>query len=185
MKPKVELTVGAVRKVIDERKPDSMTKLAHGLGYKGSVSSSLTRRLRALLPDVDVLLKRAAESAKGGDGATAPATPRGQGKAKPAASKEGKWPHDERSRYRPGSSYDVCYSILSAHPQGLPRAKLIELLAVATGKDEKHAGYDAQVVLSAWGNEPGLSRNDGPRHRSARPGYWVKRANGHVSLVVD
>ena len=103
------------------------------------------------------------------------------GKAKAA----GKWPHDERSKFRPGSSYDTCFSILAAHKDGLPRSRLVELLAEATGKTAKLAGYDAQVVLSAWGNEEGLSRNDGPRHRSCRPGFWVKRANGHVTLMVD
>ena len=56
-KAKVELTVESVRKAIDEGKPRSMTQLAHKLGYRGSVSSSLTRKFRALFPDIEVLLK--------------------------------------------------------------------------------------------------------------------------------
>ena len=48
MKAKVELTAEAVRKAIEEKKPTSMTGLAHGLGYKGSVGGSLTKKFRAL-----------------------------------------------------------------------------------------------------------------------------------------
>jgi hypothetical protein len=191
-KAKMELTAETVRKAIGEGQPASMTQLAHKLGYKGSVSSSLTRKFRLLVPDIDALLKGAAEAAKAakpaGDAGKAGAEPKAKkvakGKAKPSA-KAGKWPRDERSPFRPGSSYDTCFSILAAHPDGLPRAKLVELLAKATGKDVKHASYDAQVLLSAHPNEDGLSNNDSPRHRSCRPGFYVVRTNGHVRLVVD
>ena len=50
MKAKVELSVESLRAVIEERKPTSMTQLAHLLGYNGSVSSSLTSKFR--LPDL-------------------------------------------------------------------------------------------------------------------------------------
>ena len=194
MKARIKLTAEAVQAVIGRDKPTSMTQLAHGLGYKGSVGGSLARKFRALFPDIDVLLKRTAESAKGGDdgkaGTTKPkaakAKPAGkQAKAKPAAKAGGKWPRDPRNVFRPSSSYASCYDILAAHKDGLPREKLVALLAEATGKDAKHAGYDAQVLLSAGPNEGGLSNNDGPRHRSCRPGFWIKRTNGHVQLMVD
>lgn len=205
MKAKVELTAETVRKAIEEGKFSSLTGLAHSLGYKGSVSSTLTRKLRALVPDIDAMLKANAAPVEGkekGDaGKTGPTgtkakkatnkAAKGKGKAKPAAKsavKGGKWPNDPRNPFvRPSSAYHVAFNILAAHPAGLPREKLVEHLAAATGKDLKHAGYDAQVLLSAHGNsdEPGLSRNDGPRHRSCRPGFWVKRENGHVTLMVD
>ena len=51
-KSNVELTAEAVRKAIEDGKPTSMTKLAHWLGYKGSVSSGLTRKFRQLIPEV-------------------------------------------------------------------------------------------------------------------------------------
>lgn len=196
MKAKVELSAESLKAVIDRHKPKSLTGLAHGLGYKGSVSSTLTRKFRALIPDIDAMLKGATGAAKGADGKAAVAKGNAVGKrkakvasspAKPAAKSNRKWPHAEKSPFRPGSSYDTCYSILAAHKEGLTREKLVELLATATGKDAKHAAFDAQVLLSARGNddEPGLSRNDGPRHRSCRPGFWVKRNNSHVQLVVD
>jgi hypothetical protein len=73
---------------------------------------------------------------------------------------------------------------LAFHKAGLPKEKMVELLAEATGKDIKHAGYDAQVLLSAHPNDNGLSNNDSPRHRSCRPGFWIQRTNGHVKLMV-
>ena len=208
MKTKVELTVEAVRAVIDRDQPKSLTSLAHGLGYKGSVSSSVTGKLRKLVPGIDALLasnktskaNEANKPAKQGGGNVAqkapkvpkaekPAAPVGQPAGQPAkgnpSRKAGKWPRDSRNVFRPGSAYGICFDILAAHPDGLPRERLVELLAHATGKDAKRAAFDAQVVLSARPNEDGLSSNDGPRHRSCRPGFWVRRTNGHVQLVVD
>ena len=97
---------------------------------------------------------------------------------------KGKWSRDPRNPFREGA-YGKCYDILAAHKDGLSREKLVELLAKATAKDLVHAGYDAQVVLSAHANEDGLSNNDSPRHRSCKAGFWIKRTNGHVQLMVD
>ena len=44
---------------------------------------------------------------------------------------------------------------------------------------------DAEIVLAARPNDAGLNNNEGPRHRSCRPGFWIKRENGHVTLMVD
>jgi hypothetical protein len=105
-------------------------------------------------------------------------------KAKPA--KKPVWKHDERNPWkREGSAYAVCFNILAAHPDGLSREKLVAHLSKATGKDLIHAGYDAQTVVSAKGNAEGLNHNEGPRHRSAKFGYWVERQNGFVKLMVD
>ena len=199
MKAKVELTAESVKVVIAEKKPTSLTQLAHFLGYKGSVSSGLVKKLRQLVPEIDALLKSTmpAEPAKGvTEGKSGAAKPKAKampskaakGKATPASkstTKAGKYPRDPKNPFREGS-YATCYDILAKHGQGLPRERLIALLAEATGKDLKRASFDAQVVLSARGSdEPGLSRNEGPRNRSCRPGFWVKRENGHVQLMID
>lgn len=192
-KAKVELTADAIRKAIEEHKPSSLTGLAHSLGYKGSVSSWLSRKFQALVPDIDYLLKRTAEPAKGGDKAKAiglKADKKAKGKAvkgqaKPVAKADGKWPRDARNVFRPGSAYGLAFDILAAHPDGLTRARLVELLAQASGKDVKHAGYDAQVLLSARPNEDGLSNNDSPRHRSCRPGFYIVRTGDNHKLAVD
>ena len=192
MKAKVELSVESLRAVIEAKKPTSMTQLAHGLGYKGSVSSSLTSKFRALLPDIEALLAESAvvakEPAKGGDSKPA-AKPIAKAVAKSVTKaakggKTGKYHRDPRNPFREGS-YGTCFDILAAHKAGLPKEKLVALLAAATGKDLVHAGYDAQVVLSARPNEDGLNNNDSPRNRSCRPGFWVRRENSHVRLMVD
>lgn len=192
MKAKTDMTAELVRKTIEANQPKSLSQLAHLLGYKGSVSSTLTKKFRLLIPNIADLLN-------GGDHqATSPKSPKPvkTGKAKvakvtqkavtkPVGAKAGKYAHNEKSPFRAGSSYDKCYSILAEHPAGLPKERLIQLLAAETGKDAKHASYDAQVVLSARPNEDGLNNNDSPRNRSCRPGFWIKRENGHVRLMVD
>ena len=40
-------------------------------------------------------------------------------------------------------------------------------------------------ALSEQQIQDGLNNNDSPRHRSCRPGFWVKRTNGHVQLMLD
>lgn len=197
MKSKMELTADTVRKLIEEKKPSSFTRLAHMLGYKGSVSSSLTKKFRALLPGIDSLLQGTANSngkpeilAGNGKSMVAKALAKDKStkgavaaKGKPVAKETGKWPRDPRNPFR-GGSYATCYDILASHKQGLPKDRLITLLAEATGKDLVHAGYDAQVVLSARPNDDGLNNNDSPRNRSCRPGFWISRENDCVTLMV-
>jgi hypothetical protein len=180
MTVRTNLTAEVVRKAIEDGRPTSMTKLAHLLGRKGSVSGSLTKRLRALVPEIDKLLK--------GDARTVVSeadNPASVGKAKkqpkPAAEN---WPRHPRNPFREGS-YGTCFDILAAHPGGLRRDLLVELLAQATGKDYRHAGYDAQVVCSASGAAgEDLNPFEGPRNRSCRFGFWVKRENSHLQLVL-
>ena len=204
-KAKVELTAETVRTAIEGGKFFSMTQLAHHLGYKGTVSGSLTKKLRQLIPEIDDLLtaNKPTKDAKPdkpakddtGDAVDASTSTTPELKAgklefqpKPVKSprgKGGKYPQDPRNPFRAGSNYSLVFNVLAAHPNGIEKTKLVELVSAASGKDITHAGYDCQVLLSAHGNEPGLSRNDGPRHRSCRMGFWVKRINGNVQLVVD
>ena len=107
-------------------------------------------------------------------------------KSKFVAKATRKWPQDPRNPWtREGSSYRIAFNILAAHPDGLPRSKIVQLLAKATGKDIKHAGFDAHIVLTAQPNGAGTSNNDSPRHRSCKPGYYVLRENSHYKLMVD
>ena len=197
-KQKIEITAAIVRKAIEDEKLASLTQLAHELGYKGSVSSSLTKKFRQLVPDVETLL--AANKLAGGNtgkvskvskpkSSKAPAKPPvkpAKPPVKSAKAKSDKWPHCSSNPFkRVGSAYGVCFDILAAHQDGLPRQKLIEMLARATKSDLQHAAYNAQVVLSARGEAgDGLNPFEGPRNRSARFGYWVKRANSHVQLML-
>lgn len=200
-KAKAELTASVIGKAIEDGRFASMTQLAHSLGYKGSVSSSLTKKLRTLIPNIEARLAANKPAKDAGKTAAKPSAQTtnpsaSKGKAdktvkadmavsKPAKVRGGRYPHDSRNVFRPGSNYALVFNVLAAHPNGIEKAKLVELVSAASGKDIVHAGYDCQVLLSAKGNESGLSRNDGPRHRSCRPGFWVSRDNANVKLMVD
>jgi hypothetical protein len=188
---KTELTAELVLEAV-KGGAKSLTAVSKALGLgKGSVSGSTAKAIRALVPDIEARL--AANKANKGDTKTdakpkvakaKPSTTKGKVKPAKAPIKEGKWPRDPRNPFREGSAYATCFNILAFHKAGLPKEKMVELLAEATGKDIKHAGYDAQVLLSAHPNDNGLSNNDSPRHRSCRPGFWIQRTNGHVKLMV-
>ena len=196
---KVEVTAETIKAVIAEHRPTSMSQLAHAMGFRGNVSGSLAKRVRALCPDVDGLLAKAAGGNKANPKPGKPtdtkaakppkATAGGkQGKPKAVAAKgSGKYPRDPRNPFRATSAYGVCFDILAlaAHKNGLPKKELISLLAKDIGKDEKHAGFDVQVLLSAKPNEKGLNNNDSPRHAACRPGFYVKREGDLVILAVD
>jgi len=188
MKTKAVLTVDSVMKVIVAKQPSSLSQLAHFLGYKGSVSSTVTRKLRGLIPDIEALIKGTANSngkvAKVSKVIVKPAKGATSGTVKAVGAKAGKYAHDPKNPFkRQGSSYSVCYDIMSSFPNGLNKDELIRLLAAETKKDLKLAGYDAAVLLSAHPNDDGLSNNDSPRHRSCRPGFWIKRTNNYVQLM--
>lgn len=186
---KVDITAETVKATIDQQKPTTMTQLAHGLGFKGKASGALAKRIRALYPEIDALLAKMAESVKaktGDHGKSTPIKDTKRGKAKAATTKpEGKYPRDTRNPFRPTSAYGACFDILAAHKDGLTKHELVRLLAEDTGKDEKHAGYDVQVLLSAKPNENGLNNNDSPRQRACRPGFYIKREGDNVRLAVD
>lgn len=195
------LTLEAVLSALAEG-ATSLTAVSKALGLsKGAVSGSTAKAIRKLLPDVDKLLaankqpkgvvesgkaKEAKKVAKAKTPDKKPTKDVSTPKVKAGGTKSGKYPSDPRNPFlRPTSAYHICFNILAAHKDGLAKEKLVEFLAEATGKDIKHAGYDAQVLLSAHPNDNGLSNNDSPRHRSCRPGFWIKRENGHVRLMVD
>jgi len=98
---------------------------------------------------------------------------------KPATKRsKARYPRHPANPFRPDSSYGVAFDILSAHPKGMNRDELVKLLAKATGKTEKLAGYDSRVVLSAK-ESPG-----GTRHRSCKEGFWIYRQNKFVKLML-
>ena len=93
----------------------------------------------------------------------------------PAQSKS-LFPRVASNPFRQGSSYGACYDILAAHPEGLPRQKLVELLSKAiSGKSLKNAAYDAGVIITARADF---------RHRSCRPGFIVIKENDNVRMEV-
>jgi hypothetical protein len=192
-KSKVELSADSVRQAIADVRPASMTQLAHQKGYKGRVCSTLTKKFRVLLPEIDGLLATNKPSQGGkveANAGTAPkiktAKPKSVDKPKPSAKPAGgKWAHHPQNPFREGSAYGTCFDILAANPEGMTREKLVETLAKTTGKPPKLSAFISQVVLSAKGAaSEGLNPFEGPRNRSCRFGFWVKRENSHVQLVL-
>jgi len=93
-----------------------------------------------------------------------------------------KYPRHDRNPFRAGSSYGACFDIL-ATPEfltnGIHKHKLAELLAELTHKKLRNAKYDTAVVCSA------SESLTGRRHRSCKSGFWVRRNNDHVQLMLD
>jgi hypothetical protein len=98
--------------------------------------------------------------------------------AKPAPKFKSPYPRAEGNPYRPNSSYATAVDILAGHSEdgGMTRQALIEELAKVTAKPVKNCGFDVDVVISAK-NSP-----TGPRHQSARDGYWVQREGDFCKL---
>jgi len=81
--------------------------------------------------------------------------------------------------FRPLSSYSKVYDVFSSYKQGVNRQDLLKAVSRFIGKHEKHSSYDLAVILSA------KESNNGPRHKSCRPGYWVKKENSNVCMMID
>lgn len=168
-----EITKKAAEEIINKQHPTSLTQISKALGREGSISGSLTKKIKEWFPNIDEILKS-------GKGSKSTKAAKKSTEAKKTKEPKRKFTIHPANPFRPGSSYHACFNILGKFMKaGLHRKKLVELLARETGKDETRAGYDAAVLLSA------KESNTGPRHRSCKEGFWVRRTNDHVQLVVD
>jgi hypothetical protein len=112
-----------------------------------------------------------------GTGAKRPVSP-----AKGVPAKAVKTPAYERhpsNPFRPQSSYSKVFDVFSSFKQGVNRQDLLKAVSRFIGKDEMHSAYDLAVILSA------KESNNGSRHKSCRPGYWCKKENSNVCLMID
>lgn len=170
MSKSVELSPESIENALAQGSPTSLTALWKILGGKGSVPGSTAKRLRELVPGL-------AERLAGNKPAkTAKPTPAPKPKAAPRKPKAAPKADGEQTPYRSGSAYSKVYLILQAHPEGIKRDDLVRLAAKACHKPLRLSTFDVSVVVS-----PSESL-DGPRHRSARPGYWVEKVNQFCRL---
>jgi hypothetical protein len=94
--------------------------------------------------------------------------------------KASKYSRNAKNPFRPGSSYASCFDIMASFgKKGCAKGQLVELMAKERKTDLKHAYYDCAVLLSA------KESNKSPRHRSCRFGFWIKRKDDHITLMVD
>jgi hypothetical protein len=168
-KKTAEITVEAVNKVISEGRLTSLTQVSKALGLgKGSISGSVAKRLRQLVPQIDAML---AENKNGKgekpEGKPTEATPQDDG--------------DTICPFRASSKYAAIWMALYRHRKtGVTRKALVEEITASDDRfsDPKTADYAITVVASPT--------RDGGAHRSAdRAGdvYWVEKSDGgHLQL---
>ena len=104
-------------------------------------------------------------------------------KAKPVKIKkavpQGKFPRHPKNPFREGSAYGQIFDAFVRKQAGIRRDELTKLSMDACNTDLKHTAYNLAVILSA------KESNTGPRHPSCREGFWVKRDNDHLTLMID
>lgn len=192
-KPKIEITAEAIEKIINETRPTSLTGIAHELGHQGTISGSVAKRIRELVPNIADLLavNKTVKVVTGGEasGTTAkpakPAKKAAKGTAKPAGKKTAgtaAFPIPECCPFRhtegKPSGYAMAWAILYAHrDKGISKPDLLAKYRAWSGKPEQNCGFDVHVVLSP--------REDGSSHRSAAKAaqhYWIERQNDWYKL---
>jgi hypothetical protein len=89
------------------------------------------------------------------------------------------YPRHGKNPFRVNSSYGKVFDVFASFKNGVRRDELLTKVAEAVGKDLKRSGYDLAVILSAHDS------NTGSRHRSCAEGFWVKRENSNVTLMID
>lgn len=183
MKAKRKTKVGITRETVlaaVKGGATSLTAVYKACGGTGCVPGSTARKMRALVGgDLDAKLATNREAAKA-DGAQKPGKARKAPKPAPGG-KPAAYPRHESNPFRASSSYGACYDILLAHPQGIGRAKLVEELARATGKERRKCYFDVTTVCSSRAGASEGGDGDGRSHRCiarAADSYYVERGEG-------
>jgi hypothetical protein len=168
-KKTAEITVESVIKVVNEGRLTSLTQVSKALGLgTGSVSGSVSKRLRQLVPTIDAMLAQY-KGVKGEkpEGKPTEATPQDDG--------------ETLCPFRGSSKYAAIWMALYRHRKtGVTRKALVEEITASDKRfaDPKTADYAVTVVASPT--------RDGGAHRSAdRAGdvYWVEKSDGgHLQL---
>jgi len=120
------VTKEAVLKALDSGAA-SISQVAKALGFKGSVGSATTKKIRAACPGIEKRLK----------------ANKGAGKAK----KPKTYSRHETNPYREGSAYAAAYDVLAAAGErGIRRADLVKEVARLTGKPERNASVSGSAL---------------------------------------
>ena len=178
----IELNQQKIIIALESRSPKSLTEVYRILGGAGKLSGSAAKRMRELVPGIE---ERLASNKAGEMKAEekSPATLRTSGKsgkvAKPRKPKVHQSEEAESTPYRKGSAYSKVYQILAEHPDGISRADLIREAARRCKKPATRSAFDVAVVVSP------RESCTGPRHRSARDGYYVKVEGSCYTLCTN
>ena len=168
--PKIELSKENIVAILESKSPKSLTEVYRLLGGH-KLSGSTAKKLRSLVPDVEERLAKNKGGAGEAEGKS-PATLRTSGKSDKVAKSRKPRVHQpeeaESTPYRKGSAYSKVYQILAEHPNGISRADLIREAARRCKKTASRSAFDVAVVVSP------RESCTGPRHRSARDGYFLE-----------
>lgn len=210
---KNEIMKSSIVAAVKNHKICNMTQLAVSMGLlkKGqSVSGSFGKKVKSLVPEIADLFKanvtngemdkgketagvkekepikpikepkpaKPAKPVKEPKAAKTPKTPKTPKTVKTPTS-PGLYPRHAQNPFRLNSSYGKVFDCFASFKNGVRRDELLTKVAEAVGKDLKHAAYDLAVILSA------KESNVGPRHRSCAEGFWVRRENDNLCLVID
>lgn len=189
-KTKMEITAETVSGIINEQKLTSLTQVSKALNLgKGSISGSVSNRLKQLVPDIEQMLAQN-KTAKGDEtgGAnhksekkTGLPTAKAVAKSadKPATSPQATEMQDEGESicpFRRGSKYGAIWLSLYRHRKnGITRKALVEEIISSSNDfaDKKTCDYAITVVASP--------NREGGFHRSASRAadvYWIEKAEG-------
>ena len=187
------ITKEAVLQAIEKSQTVTISDLYWAMGGSSKPSGAFSSKVRELVPDIQARLDahKGKPTDKSGDpqepSALATPTTKSAKAAKPTKVKHGKeskpvrkskFPRHPQNPFRDGSAYAICFDVMASQKTGVSRDHLLPILAQETGKDKKHAAYDLSVLLSA------KESATGPRHRSCREGFWVKKEHQNYTLML-
>ena len=178
----IELNQQKIIIALESRSPKSLTEVYRILGGAGKLSGSVARKMRELVPGIEERLasNKAGEiKAEEKSPATIPKSGKSETTAKPRKPKVHQSEEAESTPYRKGSAYSKVYQILTEHPDGISRADLIREAARRCKKPASRSAFDVAVVVSP------RESCTGPRHRSARDGYFVKVEGSCYTLCTN
>ena len=180
MTEKMQMTDESLRQAIKDSGADSFTSLYRALGHKAKPNGKATAAIKALVPEVEELLK--ANKSEGTSASMQKPKPARQDKKttpKTTGFKSTKFPRHEKNVFRSGSGYGLLLDIIaSSGSNGIAKDEVIKSYCKATGKDETHARYDLAVILSA-------STDSERKHRSCRDGFSVLREGDNLRIKFE
>ena len=180
--PKVEISREKIVEVLDSKSPKSLTEIYRHLGGQGKLSGSVAGKMRSLVPGIEERLASNKAGEMKAEEKTQPTIPKsgktGKG-AKSGKSRVHQPEEAESTPYRKGSAYSKVYQILAEHPNGISRADLIREAARRCKKPASRSAFDVAVVVSP------RESCTGPRHRSARDGYFLEVEGSCLKLRTD
>ena len=168
---KWELSKENIVEILESKSPKSLTEIYRHLGGSGKLSGSVAQMMRELMPGIEERLARNKAGEIKADENPQATIPKSGKSEKVAKSWKPRVHHPEEAEstpYRKGSAYSKVYQILAEHPDGISRADLIREAARRCKKPASRSAFDVAVVVSP------RESCTGPRHRSARDGYYLE-----------